>query len=824
MMSSGKVWVRTCPWGKVMGDKGSLIPRRMPSVESPTRTIGEHTCLVLEFDRIREILAGYAASELGRDLSLRSFPSIEVSQVEEELGLVSEMRTLLEAGDDLSLDRVRDVRASLRKAEVEGASLEPQELLELRETLWVVRTIRALFRKGNDYPLLEGLVSRMVALGTLERRIDRAIDPAGRVQDGASSGLTQIRRELKRTRDRLHDKLDALVRELSEGGVLQEPIITLRDNRYVIPVKEEHRGRVEGVVHDHSASGATVFIEPLATIELNNRLRELQVEERREINRILLELTDLVRGYMEHLQVNVEVLAQLDLIYAKARMAQGFEAVKPRLNCSGHIRIVRGRHPLLELKKKAQSGEVVPLDLELGGDFRTLVITGPNAGGKTVALKTVGLLTLMVQAGMHIPAEEGTEIAVFEQIFADIGDEQSIEADLSTFSSHIRLMVEFLDKADRNTLVLLDELGAGTDPDLGAALGMAILEGLTRRGACTIATTHHGALKAFAYGYPGIENGSMEFDSHTLQPTYRFRLGIPGGSYTFQIATQLGLSSEIVNKAAGYLQEGRQNLEGLIAELNHHLKVYEEKRKEAERREAELERLLNEYHSRVEQIESEEKEIKRRAYEQAQTILVEANALVERTVAAVRQAGGDRERIREARKSLVAEQTRIEQEMRRYEVPRRVSLEEVHPGKRVFVGSLRSEGEIVSGPDSQGRVGVQVGNVKVEVALSELAEVEGGEVSPDKRGSLQMMGLEREVRPEIDLRGLGSEEALALLDKYLDDAYLVGLESVRIIHGKGTGALRHRVSHFLEHDPRVKAQRLGDWSEGGNGVTVVELK
>lgn len=786
--------------------------------------IDEHSCEVLEFDKVRAILAGYAASDLGRDLSRQVVPLVDVARIEESLSMVSEMKGVFEADRRFPIDGIKDVRGSLRKAEIEGAYLEPQELLDLKEALRVARAIKGFFQDTDGgYPLLERLASRMVVIRDIEQYIEKAVDPSGKVCDGASVELARIRREYGRAKERLKDKLDAVLEGFSESGVVQEPIVTIRDNRYVIPIKEEHRGRVAGVVHDRSASGATVFIEPLATVELNNRLRELQIEERREIDRVLLTLTDLVKRRLEEVCLNVETLAEFDLVYAKARMAQDFDAAEPRLNRDNRTTIVEARHPLLELRKGVESEGVVPLDIELGTGFRTLVITGPNAGGKTVALKTVGLLTLMAQAGLAIPAAEGTEIAVYRQIFADIGDEQSIEQDLSTFSSHTHQTVKFLEKADRDTLVLLDELGAGTDPELGAALGMAILEELTRRGACTITTTHLGTLKVFAQNREGIENGSMEFDSRTLQPTYRFRLGIPGSSYAFQIATQLGMPSEIIDRSSSFVDKGERKLEELITDLNRNLSIYEKKREAVERKEVELDRLLATYQERIDRLEAGEKEVKRRAYEQAEAILAGANSLVERTVADVRRSGAVREMVKGAKRALMAEKVRIGQELEKCKVEPGTELEGVRPGERVFVSSLRSEGEVLSEPDSRGRVEVRVGDAKVEAAALDLTKVEGEGTAP-KRKQYRPVNINKDVPREIDLRGLSSEEAIEVLDKYLDDAQLVGLDSVRIVHGKGTGSLRRKVGGFLENYPRVEGRRLGGWHEGGDGVTVVKLK
>lgn len=784
------------------------------------------TCSVLEFDKIREILADFALSPMGRELACRLIPTNDVDRIELWLDQVSELTSMLQFDDPFPLTAVEDIRPILKKCGIEGTVLDPSEILAVNRAVQTARLVKEYVEeRRKKYLLLSEIVEPVKAFPDFEKRVTRVFNERGEISDNASEALSRIRQDLKQGHNRLRKTLDRILNDLMKRGVVQEPVITIREGRFVLPVKAEYRSRVKGVVHDQSASGATLFIEPLSVVEGNNRLRELQLLEKQEIRKILSGLTTWLRQRVAELSADADALGELDFIYAKARMSLEFEGYRPALNRQNRIGIVGGKHPLLMRRERLAREKVVPLDLELGDGFRTLVITGPNAGGKTVALKTVGLLTLMAQAGMHVPAGDGTELAVYDRIFADIGDQQSIERDLSSFSAHLQQLKRIVEESEEKSLVLIDELGAGTDPDEGSALGMAALQILTAKGGCTLVTTHHGALKAFAHQHPEMENGSMEFDHRSLQPTYRFHSGIPGSSYAFQIADKLGMDPELTSLAASFVGAKGRKVEELIVELNRSFQQYEEKRRSAEERDLRLKRLVAEYEEKVASAKREAKEIRREAYEQADGVLTRANALLENTVAEIRRQQATREIIKKAKKEVAEVRQEVTEGLERYRIDEgEEGLESVVPGQEVWIPPFHTCGTVLSGPDSNRRVLIQAGRAKVELSLSQLRAVgREGEAHQYSKGGVSY-DTQRDISNEISVRGMTGDEACDLLDKYLDDAYVAGLSTVRIVHGEGTGALRERINHFLEDHPRVKTKRFGDWDEGGTGVTVVELK
>ena len=792
-----------------------------------------HTIEVLEFDKVKEIVAGYTISALGRERVDALAPSDDAGKIREELSRVSECLDLVSFGDPIPIRGIKDVRSALERCALEGSMLEPKDFLDLRDTLEVIRKLEAYFTAHRErVPLLSALAGGLEGHPEVEEAIGRVVDPGGEVKDSASRTLRQIRRDLDVRRESLRSNLDAFLKRLPDQ-VVQDRLITLRNGRYVIPIRENQRGRVEGIVHDQSASGATVFVEPLVTLEGNNRIRQLELAERREIERILRELTTRVREIRESLMEGVRILGELDVLYAKATYGSDFGGIVPLLNEEGSTRIIQGRHPLLcvRYRQGEHEDEVVPLDIELGTAFDALLITGPNAGGKTVALKTVGLLTLMALSGLPIPAGEKTEIAVYRRIYADIGDEQSIENDLSTFSSHARRLAQICRKADSNTLVLLDEIGSSTDPDEGSALAMAALEHLTRRGVRTIATTHHGRLKVFAHEHPRIENGSMQFDRNTLRPSFRFRLGIPGSSYAFEIAERLGMPSDIIERATTYGGADARQLEDLIGELERVQQEYETKSRRLEHTVSEHERLQVEYEEKVRGVKQEVQAIRAEALRESEEILSKANALIERTVADIRSRNADRVSIVEAKTSIskVAQEVKQRRKALQGPKPKTKPIPEVEVGDWVWAERFGGRARVIGAKKASGKMQIQIGHAKVWISLADITRVEkGGDQGSgirDQGSGASYVGGKwgQGVQPSVNLRGMTVEEALPKVDQYLDDAYLARLEQVIIIHGKGTGVLREKVGAFLRQDSRVKSQRLGEWNEGGNGVTIVEM-
>lgn len=783
------------------------------------------TSSVLEFGKVKAILAGFALSPLGSEFATNLVPTNDVEKIELWLEQVSELKSLLQFDDPFPLAAFDDIRPILKKCIIEGTVLNSSEVLAVSRVITTARLVKEYIEsRRKKYLLLCELVEPARGYLDFEKWVARVFDEKGEITDNASEALRRIRSELKRAHEDLRATLDKTLQDLAKKGLVQESVITIRDGRFVLPVKAVHRGRVKGVVHDQSSSGATLFIEPLAAIDRNNRLRELQLQEKQEIRRILSDLTNWLRQHTDEVDTDVMVMGRLDFIQAKARMSLAFEGTKPTLNRQNRIRIEGGKHPLLIRREHSPHHGVVPLDVTLGDSFRTLVITGPNAGGKTVALKTVGLLTLMAQAGMHVPATDKTELAVYDKIFADIGDQQSIERDLSSFSAHLQQLKVIIEESNEKSLVLIDELGAGTDPDEGSALGMATLEFLTTQGGCTLVTTHHGMLKAFAQRHPDMENGSMEFDHRTLQPTYRFHSGIPGSSYAFQIADRLGMNPEVTSRAASFVGEKGRKVEDLIIELNRSFQEYEQKRRRVKEQDVQLKQLVAEYEEKVASAKGEAKEIRREAYAQADEILAKANAVLENTVAEIRKHQASKEVIRKAKEKVASLREAVQRSIAQNGIDDASGLRSVTVGQEVWIPAFHTRGTVLNKPDSHKRILIQAGRAKVELPLSQLRPVEGKrEVRGYGRGGISY-DTQRDISTEVSVRGMTGDEACDVIEKYLDDAFVTGLGSVRIIHGKGTGTLRERVHQFLEEHPRIKSKRLGNWDEGGTGVTVVELK
>ncbi len=847
--------------------------------------LNEKTLNTLEFPKVRERLAGYTSFSVGRALALELAPSTDIAQVRRSQQVTTEAVCLISLRPDVTLGGARDVRDISRRAAL-GAVLDAADILLVLDTLGAARNLRNLIvrtaEQRGDMDALAFIADGITVLPKVEAEIERCINDDGQVLDSASPALGKIRVNIRAAHNRLMSRLQQIISSNTYARALQEPIITLRDGRYVVPVKRDFQGQLRGVVHDQSNSGATVFIEPLATIDLGNEWRQLQLEETQEIERILRQLAALIGAHGDSIRTNVEILADIDLALAKARYSLALDGVEPELVASSEQRAASSQHanqnpasttqnsklktqnlpntqhpapstqPKGLLFKNARhpllTGNVVPITVELGERFRMLVITGPNTGGKTVALKTVGLLTLMAMAGLHIPADAGSRAIVFKSVFADIGDEQSIEQSLSTFSSHMSNIIGILRQADKKSLVLLDELGAGTDPQEGSALARAIISYILEIGALAVCTTHYSELKAFAFDTPGVENASVEFDVNTLSPTYRLMIGVPGRSNALAIAERLGLRPTIINKARQFIDPHAQNVEDLLENIRTEREAARSERGTAELARRDLEQRQRELDRHLAEIE----DIKARAAE-------DARAQTERELQALRD---ELRRLRGrveaglvatsdetlSRQWMQEAQTRAEemdrqlrekaaQQKKARPQPRgqAVKPHALSPGDTVHVQSLGAEGEVLSVPDISGQVEVQVGAFKMRVPVSGVAlrrtataARAARQAAPASGTGMSVAGAATQMptaapRLEYDFRGRRAEEAIEEMDSVLNDAALVGMPFLRVIHGKGTGALRKAMREYFKTHPLVKEIETAKPEEGGEGVTIVRL-
>ncbi len=775
---------------------------------------------ILEFDRVIERLCALTVSLAGRERAEALSPEKDVVRARALLAQTAEAESFLIGSGQNPVETFPDMRPVLKHIHA-AISLNIRELMSISRCFRVSRLVRERLSKADLGDFLKHMAMSLSSNRSIEEEIDRCLIGEDEVSDSASPELFTIRRQIRTTNERIREKLNTMVKSSAFSKYLQEPIITIRSGRFVLPVKQEFRLNVPGLIHDQSGSGATLFIEPMPVVELGNELKRLNSLEEEEIERLLCALTALVEPYADGLYESIGILAELDLIFAKAKLGRQMNAVCPKLEQGAEIRIVAGRHPLIA------ADAVVPVDVWLGGSFSTLIITGPNTGGKTVTLKTIGLFSLMAQAGLFVPAAEGTALRAVEHIFADIGDEQSIEQSLSTFSAHMHTLVNILDKADGNSLVLLDELGAGTDPVEGAALAMSILDTLHSRGCLTAATTHYSEIKAFALSHDGMENASMEFDVDRLCPTFRLFIGIPGKSNAFEIALRLGLSNEIIKKARSFLTKEEVQFEDVLVRAKAEQRTAEQEKLSAQALRLENERLTAYLEKEKSRLESERASLRQKAREEARMIVRQAREEMERAVSELRTCKEismrDAERaIQKARDAVRSEEAK-HSDMPQIKTYTGGKLLRVQPGMRVHILSLGQNATVLAESDAKGDVQVQSGIIKFTVKLSDLrlASEEDGlkpEQNSFKRSPAAAVGL------SLDLRGRLLDEALLEIDRYIDDAALVGLSQVQLIHGKGTGALRRGIQEHLRRDSRVKAFRLGNYGEGDAGVTVVTLR
>ncbi|MDR3240527.1 MAG: endonuclease MutS2 [Clostridiales bacterium] len=785
----------------------------------------------LEYDKILERLAGKAISVMGKERAIALRPSTDILEITRWQKETSEAAAMVLRKGSLPLGGIHDIRPALKRAAA-GGTLSIGELLRAGDFIYVCR--KAVQYSGGDrasdafsasFPLLMPLFEAIQAPAALEKEITRCVANEEELADDASPRLYEIRRSVKAANDRIREQLNSVIHSQSYKNMLQDSVITIRNDRYCVPIKLEYRGVFPGMVHDQSSTGATVFMEPMSVVQLNNRVKELRADEKEEVDAVLRKLSALIAGESDALSADIDLLTQLDFAFAKGELSLSMKASEPIFNTRGLINIQKGRHPLL-------AGEtVVPTDIILGGDFTTLLITGPNTGGKTVALKTLGLFSLMGQAGLHIPASDLSELAVFDEIFADIGDEQSIEQSLSTFSSHMNNIVSVLEFVTDNSLVLLDELGAGTDPAEGAALARAILEYLRGRQIRTAVTTHYSELKVYALSTEGAENASCEFDVETLRPTYRLLIGIPGKSNAFAISRRLGLPEFIIDQAKEVLSHEDVRFEDMIAdlEINKKTVMLEKERAEIFRREAE--KLKVEFEKQKEKLAEQRGKILLEAKEEARKVMRQAKDEADRLLKEYQKQLREQnhKQSETARQSLRDKAAAFDEDIAALQAPSkelRPLPKHLKNGDRVYIHTLNQSGSVISGLDPNGDVLIQAGSMKVKIHVSHLSLDETKQAARPAMGAAarhMKSGKSQTIAPEIDIRGCLVEEGVDKADKYLDDAFLAGLPQAVIIHGKGTGALRAAIQNLLKKRVHIKSYRFGVYGEGEDGVTIVDL-
>ncbi|QKY69619.1 endonuclease MutS2 [Lentibacillus sp. CBA3610] len=780
--------------------------------------MNERILQTLEFNKVIEQLNNQAETTIGKELASNLKPSADSAKVKEMQAETDEASQILRLNMTIPLGGIADIRASIKRSVI-GGVLSAEECLDVANTLYGARQVKNFLEKMEEHlPILKDLAGRIVTLRELETQINSCIDDRGNMMDSASVKLRSIRSSIRTFESNVRDKLDSYTK--SQSKMLSDAIITIRNDRYVLPVKQEYRGAVGGIVHDQSASGATLFMEPKAVVDLNNQLQEARVKEKQEIDRILRALSADIADAEAILSENVSVLAHIDFIVARAKLGRQMNAAMPMINDDGIINVKQARHPLIS------EDEVISNDVALGKDYTSIVITGPNTGGKTVALKMIGLFTLMAQSGLQIPAADGCEMAVFENVFADIGDEQSIEQSLSTFSSHMMNIVSILHQVNHKSLVLFDELGAGTDPQEGAALAMAILDDVVSRDARVVATTHYPELKAYGYNREHVVNASVEFDVETLEPTYRLLIGVPGRSNAFDIAKRLGLEQSVIDQAKNKVGVNSESVENMIASLDESRRQAEDDYDRAHNVLQESEKLRDDLIKAWQQFENKREDLYKKAEDKADKALQKARDEAETIVDEIRQVKTNAQLKEhewiEARKSLEEAQPDLTDKSADKSKQINEATQELNPGDEIKLLSANQRGTVLEKSGENDYL-IQVGIMKVKVKRNEIQLVKN-KSSVKEKPLTTVKGSGYHVKTELDLRGERYEDALARLEKYIDDALLAGYPKVFIIHGKGTGALRKGVKEFAKNHPRIGADRPGSAGEGGSGVTVLELK
>ncbi len=759
---------------------------------------------------------------------LRSIkPMTCAAEICDAISETTEAQTVIIKKGMVPLGQIYDISGSLSFAR-KGGSLNMKQLLQVLYNLKVASNVITFLKSDlPELPIIDSIREVLVTFPRLAENIDRCILSEDEMADNASSELKNIRRSITRQNDAIKNRINNILNSADNRTYLRDSIVTIRDGRYVIPVKAEHRGRFQGIIHDQSSTGATLFIEPQVIVNMNNELRELELAEKVEVERILLELSSAVAEHFHDIMNNQKLLIDLDVIFAKGKLSMLMGGEAPEIAEDGLLNLKSARHPLIDKKK------VIPIDVKLGDDYKTLVVTGPNTGGKTVTLKTVGLLVLMAQSGLHIPAAMTSRIPVFERIFADIGDEQSIEQSLSTFSSHMKNIVYILGEVNNSSLVLLDELGAGTDPTEGAALAISILENLKNWGACTIATTHYNELKKYALSTDGVENGSMEFNINTLSPTYRLMTGIPGKSNAFEISRKLGLSEELINRASELLERKDIEFEDVIQSIEKDKKRAEEERDEATMLNISMKKQKEELEKQAARIKEQERDIIQKAKEEARSILKEAKDTAGdvskelRRLSKIDSLGERNRRFDETKKRLKEAEDKFAERMVRRVNQSPVNVDKLKVGDKVRVLTLDQAGEILSLPDSKGDLVVKIGIMKVNINVDDLMFLENDIKKEDKAkgryGSLYKSKAQS-ISVSVNVQGENLDDAVMDVDKYLDDAFMAGLKEVTVIHGRGEGILKEGLRKLFRRHKHVASYRKGGYNEGGDGVTIVTLK
>ena len=784
---------------------------------------------VLEFNKIIELLKNKASSSLGLKHIEKLSPSSDFEEVKYRLQETSEAQAILTKRGYVGLQGINDIEDKVKRAKI-GASLDTASIIKVGDTLRTARHLKNSLQKSEEeanYPIIQTMADSLYSYRDIEDAIFNAIVSEIEISDNASSTLREIRRRIVQKNQSIRSKLNSIIASSTYQKYLQDAIISMRGDRFVVPVKSEYRSQVSGIVHDQSSSGATLFIEPMSIVDMNNELRQLRLSEQEEIERILAELSAMIGEVADELISNQEILGRLDFAFAKGKLSMQMKAVEPTLNEDKYINIKRGRHPLLDIKT------VVGNNVYLGRDFDTLLITGPNTGGKTVTIKTVGLFALMTQSGLHISADYGTSMCVYDNVFADIGDEQSIEQSLSTFSSHMTNIVSILSEVSENSLVIFDELGAGTDPIEGSALAISILEDVNMAGAKCIATTHYSEIKNYALTKDRVENAAVEFDVETLSPTYRLLIGVPGKSNAFEISKKLGLSDYVIERAKEFIDSDNIALEDVLQNVEKNRIKAEEEREEAEKLKQEIEKLKIEYDEKIEKLATQKEKIMEKARQEAFRVTRQAKEHVDEIIKDLRKLEEERaskeknQQIEALRKELTSSMGSLQPTVESMIVPKVATKEikNLKSGEEVKVITLNQQGTVISVDESRKEAVVQMGIMKMTLPFKSLQRAKSDPKKVVTKSTRNIIKSKSgKVKPEVDLRGMNLEEAIMEVEKYLDDAYVAGHDNVIIIHGIGTGVLKTGLQDILKRNKHVKSQRPGQYGEGGMGVTVVTLK